>query len=87
MTDEEKEAFYKSLTDAVDKVPKGDKLLILGDFNTGVGKDHVTYEDVLGKFAKGNKNSNGDLLLNFCTQRSHVLPILTSTTPTCWITF
>lgn len=69
-TDEEKEAFYQSLVDVVDKVPKEDKPLSLEDFNTRVCKDHVTYEGVMGKFGKGCKNSNGDLLLSFCSQRS-----------------
>ena len=66
---EEKEAFYQVLASVVDHVNVADKLLILGDFNAQVGKDHTTYSDVTGKFGKGNKNSNGKLLLNFCTQR------------------
>lgn len=65
-----KKLFYQSLVDVVDKVPKEDKPLSLEDFNTGVCKDHVTYEGVMGKFGKGSKNSNGDLLLSFCSQRS-----------------
>ena len=66
---EEKEAFYQALASVVDHVNVADKLLILGDFNAWVGKDHTTYSDVIGKFEKSNKNSNGELLLNFCTQR------------------
>ena len=65
----EKEAFYQALASVVDHVNVADKLLILGDFNAQVGKDHITYSDVIGKFGKGNKNPNGELLLHFCTQR------------------
>jgi len=43
-SDEEKEAFYQKLAETVDRVPQEDKLLILGDFNARVGKDHGTYE-------------------------------------------
>ena len=68
-SDEAKESFYQDLAKIVDNVSEADKLLILGDFNARVGKDHSTYEGVIGKFGKGNKNSNGDLMLNFCTQR------------------
>ena len=68
-TNEEKEAFYQALPSVVDHVNVADKLLILGDFNAWVGKDHITYSDAIGKFGKGNNNSNGDLLLNFCTKR------------------
>ena len=67
-SNEDKEAFYQSLGEVVDKVPKEDKLLILGDLNARVGNDYTTYEGVIGKFGKGKKNSNGELLLNFCTQ-------------------
>ena len=63
-TDEEKEGFYEELAAVVDAVPASDKLLILGDFNARVGKDYRTHRGVLGKFGKGNMNSNGELLLN-----------------------
>ena len=53
----------------MDHINVADKLLILGDFNAQVRKDHTAYRDVIGKFGKGNKNSNGELLLHFCTQR------------------
>ena len=66
---EEKEAFYQALASVVDHINIVDKLLILGYFNAWVAKDHTTYNDAIGKFGKGNKNSNGELLLNFCTQR------------------
>ena len=65
---EEKEVFYQALASVVDHFNVVDKLLILDDFNVQVGKDHTTYSDAIGKFGKGSKNSNGELLLNFCTQ-------------------
>jgi exonuclease III len=68
-TDEEKEAHYQQLSTLVDDVPDSDKLIILGDFNARVGTDDHTYSSVLGKFGKGQKNSNGQLLLNFCAQQ------------------
>ena len=98
---EEKEAFYQVLASVVDYINIVDKLLILGDFNAQVGKDHTTYSDAIRKFGKGNKNSNGELLLNFCTDIC-ALPTCTScsqirttlcgctqgsSTITCWITW
>ena len=68
-SNEDKDAFYRLLTNTVDKISSADKLLLLGDFNARVGKDFTTYEGVIGKHGKGNKISNGDLLLNFCTQK------------------
>ena len=67
-SDEDKECFYQRLTEVVNAVPAADKLLVLGDFNARVGGDWRTYDGVIGKFGRGNKNSNGDLLLTFCAQ-------------------
>lgn len=68
-SNEEKDAFYQELTQVVQRVPREDKILILGDFNARVGTDWETYTEVIGKFGKGMKNSNGELLLNFCAQQ------------------
>ena len=68
-TDTEKEAFCKELGGIVSRVPQQDKLIILGDFNARVGTDYETYSGIIGKFGKGKKNANGDLLLNLCAQQ------------------
>ncbi|XDV44251.1 hypothetical protein PO909_012565 [Leuciscus waleckii] len=67
--DEEKEAFYQELTTIVSRVPPQHKLLVVGDFNARVGSDCETYAGIIGKFGKGKKNTNGDLLLHFCAQQ------------------
>ena len=66
---EEKEVFYQALDLVVDHGNIVHKLLILGDFNAWVRKDHTTYSGAIGKLGKGNKNSNCELLLIFCTER------------------
>ena len=45
-----------------------DKLVLLGDFNARVGRDHITWGPALGKFGKGTQNSNGELLACLCTE-------------------
>ena len=48
--DEVKERLYEDLKD----VPKSDfKLIIFGDFNARVGREHLSLEDVLGKHGTG----------------------------------
>ena len=64
--DEVKEKFYRDLNDAIASVPRTDKLFILGDFNARVGRDHTSWEGVLGKHGVGKCNSNGLLLLETC---------------------
>ena len=66
--EEEKEAFYSQLRTLITNVPEADKLILLGDFNARVGNDHNTWGPVLGKFGKGNQNSNGELLACLCSE-------------------
>ena len=66
--DEEKENFYESLKTTIGRVPRSDKLIVLGDFNARVGRDHETWERVIGHHGMGNENANGSLLLNMCAE-------------------
>ena len=69
-SDDVKDNFY--LNTIVCFIPWSNKLLILGDFNTRVGQDHTTWENVIGHHGIGKSNNNG-LLLNLCA--SHELLI------------
>ena len=60
-------AFYQGLRQLVAKIPPADKVVILGDFNAKVRKDAETWH-VLGKRSVGKLNSNGLMLLQFCTE-------------------
>lgn len=42
--EEVKDRFYENLNDTISAVPKGDKLIILHDFNARVGRDHILWE-------------------------------------------
>ena len=66
---EEKESFYSQLSNAI-KPNKGDYIIVLGDFNARVGCDWTLWPDVLGRHGVGRMNSNGLMLLDFCTQNS-----------------
>ena len=71
--DEDKEDFYDNLNNIIKEVPPANKLLILGDFNARVGKDYESWEGVLGHHGVGNENSNGTLLLSFCTRNQLII--------------
>lgn len=65
--DEEiKEKFYEDLRNTLDKIPRTDKLLLLGDFNARVGKEASNWPKVIGQHGTGKCNSNGLMLLTLC---------------------
>ena len=66
--DEEKERFYESLKATIGRVPRSDKLIVLGDFNARVGRNHETWERVIGHHGMRNENANGSLLMNVCAE-------------------
>ena len=62
------EPFYMDLQATIDKVPKGDMLLIIGDVNARVGTDqHLTSGNVVGPYAVDEINENGKHLVDFCS--------------------
>ena len=72
-SEEEKEQFYLELSNILDSVPKSDKLLILGDFNTRVGNSCNMWPNVMGRHGIGKMNSNGLLLLLFCAEEGFTI--------------
>ena len=71
--DEVKEEFYEILLRTIRSVPPKDKLILLGDFNARVGRDHDILGNVLGHHGVGKANCNGTLLLGLCAANEHVI--------------
>ena len=65
--DDIKDKFYEELEALISTVSQSDKLILLGDFNARVGKDHHAWEGVLGHHGIGKCNSNGLRLLKTYT--------------------
>ena len=65
--------FYKQLENILKRIPKDDKIVLLGDFNARVGENESIWNGVLGKFGTGRANSNGELLLSICTEHQLVI--------------
>ena len=66
-TVEEKERFYENLGECMRRA-KEDSIFILGDFNARVGNDWQSWPIVMGKHGVGKMNTNGLMLLEFCTR-------------------
>lgn len=57
--DDKKEEFYNLLAETLRRVPRTDKLILMGDFNARIGSDYNKWPSVLGKYGIGKCNSNG----------------------------
>jgi hypothetical protein len=65
-TPEEKDLFYDKLRSVVEKVPRHDVLIVMGDMNAVVGKENAGFEQVMGRHGCGEMNDNGERLVDFC---------------------
>lgn len=70
---ENKDQFYSLLTSTVLKVPKQDILIVMGDMNSKVGADNTQFEAVMGKHGLGERNENGEYLIEFCLQNNLII--------------
>jgi hypothetical protein len=71
-TEEIKEQFYDDLQYMVDKVPKSDLIIILGDVNAKLGKESA-YQKITGKHTTHKEtNRNGELLCDFAAANNMI---------------
>uniref|UniRef100_A0A0L8GNS1 Endonuclease/exonuclease/phosphatase domain-containing protein n=1 Tax=Octopus bimaculoides TaxID=37653 RepID=A0A0L8GNS1_OCTBM len=61
-----KDVFYSQLQTVVDRIPRRDMLILMGDMNAKVGSDNSGRERVMGRNGLGVMNENGELLDDFC---------------------
>ena len=67
----EVEWFYEDLQDLLERTPKKDVLLIIGDWNANVGSQEAP--GVTGKFGLGVQNEAGQRLIEFCQENTLVI--------------
>ena len=70
---EDKDNFYEQLQTVVDSVHKHDILLVMGDLNAKVGEDNEGYENIIGSHGVGERNDNGERLVDFCGPNNLVI--------------
>ena len=70
-SDDEVEEHYEEINKMLKEVKSTDVLIIAGDFNAKIGKG--SYQDLVGNYGLGDRNSRGDRLLQFCIENNLVL--------------
>ncbi|VDM03310.1 unnamed protein product [Schistocephalus solidus] len=65
-SDAAKDEVFEVLHALLATLPKVDKLIVLGDFNTRVGTDQAAWQGMLGPYGLGGFNDNGHLILRTC---------------------
>ena len=72
-SDKQVEDLYATLQSKIDVAPKQDIIIIMGDWNAKVSKDHETWGPTIRKFGYGEMNDRGEHLLYFCKENSLIV--------------
>ena len=62
------EEFYRSLQSVMNEIPRKDVVILMGDWNTKIGKGEES--ETVGKYGLGNRNDAGERLLEFCEENA-----------------
>ncbi|CAF2033538.1 unnamed protein product [Rotaria magnacalcarata] len=66
-SEEDIEAFYNDIEEALTRADKKDILILTGDWNAKIGNDNTNWKSVMGKYGYGDRNERGERLLEFAT--------------------
>jgi endonuclease/exonuclease/phosphatase family metal-dependent hydrolase len=69
--EDEHEEFYEKLRETLDNIPKGDILIVMGDFNAKVGQHSMP--PMVGKHGLGTMNEAGEKLADFCAAQELII--------------
>jgi exonuclease III len=66
--EDERQAFYVQLNEVLRKQKRRDIIILGGDLNAKVGQENEGLEHIMGRHGLGEKNENGQLLVDFCAR-------------------
>ncbi|VDP26957.1 unnamed protein product [Schistosoma margrebowiei] len=70
--DDIKDQFYERLQSFIERCPRKDLSILMGDLNAKVGIDNTGYEDIMGRHGLGERNENGERFANLCASNKLV---------------
>jgi hypothetical protein len=62
------EEFYGNLQEVLKEIPSKDVLVLMGDWNSKIGKGEET--ETVGKYGLGIRNEAGEWLIEFCEENA-----------------
>ncbi|XP_056017310.1 craniofacial development protein 2-like [Ostrea edulis] len=71
--EEDKNIFYEKLQELIETTPRHDILVVLGDLNAKVGNENIGKEATMGMHGIGERNNNGERLVELCEENSLVI--------------
>ena len=84
-SDDVKDRFYDTLYSTLRRILQDDKIILLGDFNPRVDRNHDIWHGVIGHHGVGNVNSSGLRLLSFCSDITNTFFQLRDMHKTSWM--
>ena len=63
-----KDEFYAEVQEVMNRVPRGDRIIVMGDFNARVGKNVKVWKGVIGEHGEDVENDSGRRLLGFSAE-------------------
>ncbi|VDP52865.1 unnamed protein product [Schistosoma margrebowiei] len=67
--DDIKDQFYERLQSVIEKCPRKDLTILMGDLNAKVGIDNTGYEDIMGRHGLGKKRKWRKICKSMCIQQ------------------
>ena len=64
--EEDKEDFYNRLRTLIQKCPRSNVIILMGDLNAKIGSNNNGYEECMGTNGLGEMNDNGERLADLC---------------------
>ncbi|VDP80406.1 unnamed protein product, partial [Schistosoma curassoni] len=64
--DDINDQFYERLQSTIEKCPRKDLTILMGDLYAKVGIDNTGYEYIMGRHGLGERNENGKRFANLC---------------------
>ena len=58
------------MEDALSAINEADGIILAGDFNSPIGTNRAEYNEIMGPFGFGNRNAEGEMLLNMCKNQN-----------------